>query len=308
MSQASLTTHLRRALKKHLPSPNATILIAVSGGPDSMALLSAAAFSKTQVRWFAHGIDHGLRSAARDELALAATFARSVGIPFETTCLTLEASGNLMANARRARYGALAAAAASVGAWAVATGHHADDQAETVLLRLLRGAGPRGLSAMRMLSSIPTLKTGGLRLFRPLLEARRSDIELHLERHGVPYAEDPTNQNPRFLRTRVRRELLPMLTRLSPNIVMHLGELASNLSKASPFSPLVRLSPGSYPTFDYTVLSGLSRAQRTSIEALPQMGSEARVSLGGGLVVRYERAQVMYTVEKLRDRSRKKSI
>jgi tRNA(Ile)-lysidine synthase len=106
-----------------------------------------------------------------------------------------------------------------VGAGRIATGHHADDRAETLLMRLLRGTGARGLAVLQPLE--------GDRI-RPLLRARRVDIDGHIARHRVPHAIDPSNRDPRFLRARVRMELLPELERLSPRIVEHLCALADD--------------------------------------------------------------------------------
>ncbi|HEV8549735.1 MAG TPA: tRNA lysidine(34) synthetase TilS, partial [Polyangiaceae bacterium] len=196
----------------------ARVLCAVSGGPDSMALLDVLArlASKLDFALVAHGVDHGLRPEASAELDLAERHALSLGVPFERSVLAVPAGGNLQARARDARYAALEAAQQQAAAPLLATAHHADDRAETVLLRLLRGSGPRGLAVLPA--------RAGSRL-RPFLRARRSDILLHLMRHGVPHAEDPSNRDRRHLRVRVREELLPLLHELSPGIVAHLNAL-----------------------------------------------------------------------------------
>jgi tRNA(Ile)-lysidine synthase len=256
-----------------------TVVLAVSGGPDSMALLSAAAFSKlarkNALRFVACGIDHGRRSAAAAELDLARDLAASLNIEFVRCTVTIAQKGNLHANARKARYDELARVARAAGAAAIATGHHADDQAETVLLRLLRGSGVRGLAAMRPRSVVPG--NMDLALIRPLLKARRSDVELHIRRHGIGVAHDPSNVDPRFQRARVRTEVLPMLERLNSGVVEHLNALAEELQD-------IRINK------DFLV--DLSRAHRRSITALPTQQAGAEVRLPGGLVVRYERPQL----------------
>ena len=108
-----------------------------------------------------------------------------------------------------------------MGAARVATGHHADDRAETLLMRVLRGTGARGLAAMP--------PHDGDRV-RPMIAARRRDVEAHVARHRIPFATDPSNRDPRFLRTRVRHELLPALERLSPRVVEHLCALADDIA------------------------------------------------------------------------------
>jgi tRNA(Ile)-lysidine synthase len=218
----TLITIARAALRDHGLAPRGTrVLVAVSGGPDSMALLHVMALLRARHGFglFAHGVDHGLRAEAAQELDLAETFSRDLDVPFSRTSVNVTPGGNLQARARDARWGALRAAALRLGADRIATGHHADDRAETLLMRLLRGTGARGLAVLQPLE--------GDRI-RPLFRARRVDIDAHIARHRVPHAIDPSNRNPRFLRARVRMELLPELERLSPRIVEHLCALADD--------------------------------------------------------------------------------
>jgi tRNA(Ile)-lysidine synthase len=254
------------------------ILVAVSGGPDSMALLHVLSVlaPRLGVTIEAHGIDHGLRPRAVDELAQAEAVARGLGVGFSTTCVDVAPGANLMARARAARYQALRAALVRLPAIPgpgaanrfLATGHHADDRAETVLMRLLRGAGPDGLAVL------PTRRAD---LIRPMVRARRTDVLLHLERHRIPYADDPTNRDPRFLRTRVRIEVLPSLVSLSPRIVEHLCDLADALGEGR------KAESGLVPS----VLEGLTlgRAQRTLLaRALRNRNPRVRVPLPGGRI------------------------
>ena len=268
----------RTIADEHLLEAGDFVLVAVSGGPDSMALLHVLAklAPRIGVHVAAHGVDHGLRAAAADELALAERFAVKLGVPFSTTRVVVGPGPNLMARAREARYAALEAALrrwtehdqSATGALRIATGHHADDRAETVLIRLLRGTGPAGLAVLPPRSA---------HLIRPLVRARRTDIVAHIERHLVPHAEDPTNRDPRFVRTRVRHELLPLLVDLSPRIVEHLCELAdATVALGSP-------EEGAVPS----VLGGLrlGRAQRTELaRALRSRNRAARVPLPGGKI------------------------
>jgi tRNA(Ile)-lysidine synthase len=219
----TLITLARGALRDHGLVPRGTrVLVAVSGGPDSMALLHVLAMLRSRLAFglFAHGVDHGLRSDAASELDLAERFARSLDVPFDRTRVFISPGGNLQARARSARWTALRAAASRAGADRIATGHHADDRAETVLIRLLRGTGSRGLGVLPPVD--------GDRI-RPFFRARRADIDAHVSRHHVPHTVDPSNRDPRFLRTRVRHELLPLLERLSPRIVEHLCHLADDV-------------------------------------------------------------------------------
>jgi tRNA(Ile)-lysidine synthase len=216
----SLITLARTALREAgLVPRGARVLVAVSGGPDSMALLHVLGLLRGGLAFglFAHGVDHGLRSAAAGELDLAEDFAQRLGVPFTRSSVRLTPGGNLQARARTLRWEALRTAASRVGADRIATGHHADDRAETVLMRMLRGTGPAGLAALPPLD--------GDRI-RPFYRARRADIDAHVARHSLPHTLDPSNRDPRFLRTRVRAEVLPVLQRLSPRIVEHLCALA----------------------------------------------------------------------------------
>jgi tRNA(Ile)-lysidine synthase len=223
----TLITHVKAALSRHALAPRgSTVLVAVSGGPDSMALLHVLSGLRRRGAFglFAHGVDHGLRPEASTELDLAERFATSLDVPFSRTRVAVPAGGNLQARARDARWAALRQAAARLGADRIATGHHADDRAETVLMRILRGTGVGGLAVLPPRSDDK---------IRPMLRARRQDVLAHLARHKVPWAEDPSNRDPRFLRTRVRHELLPALQRLSPHVVEHLCALADDCQEAS---------------------------------------------------------------------------
>ena len=219
----------------------------------------------------------GERRGVAGELALAERFAATLGVPFSSTRVDVRAGPNLMARAREARYAALEAALlrwteksprARGADRVIATGHHADDRAETVLIRLLCGTGPTGLGV---------LPPRAAHLVRPLIRACRTDIVAHVERHRVPYAEDPTNRDPRFLRTRVRRELMPLLTELSPRIVEHLCDLADAAQN---------LAEGAGPDVPGVVEGHrLGRAQRIELaRALKNRNPRARVPISGGRI------------------------
>jgi tRNA(Ile)-lysidine synthase len=232
----TLLTLVRRALEDEgLATRGDVVLVAVSGGPDSMALLHALAWLRPKLGYelVAHGVDHGLRAEATAELNLAEAFARNLGVPFARTRVRVPEGGNLQARARHARYEALRAAAHAHGARRIATAHHADDRAETVLMRLLRGTGARGLAVLPPRSGVARsgFETSGCEsLIRPMIRARRADVLAHVARHAIPHAHDPSNENPRFLRTRIRREVLPLLEELNPGIVAHLCALADQLA------------------------------------------------------------------------------
>jgi tRNA(Ile)-lysidine synthase len=176
--------------------------LAVSGGPDSLALLLLAhAALPGQIA--VASIDHGLRPEAAGEVALVERVAGERGIPFTPLTVTL-APGNIQARARQARYAALAGWAQDAGLGAVATAHHADDQAETLLMRLNRGSGLAGLAGVRAASRIEGSEVA---LLRPLLGWRKAELAEVVAAAGITPAADPANTNPDFDRARLRARL-----------------------------------------------------------------------------------------------------
>jgi tRNA(Ile)-lysidine synthase len=218
------------------------VLVAVSGGADSTALLLALEELKRagllEVDLTAAHLDHGLRGEAGAADALwVEGLARDLGFECVVGRASLsegvrEAGGNLEQAARRARYEFLAEAARSCGARAVLAAHTLDDQAETVLLRLLRGSGAEGLAGM---APERTLEAGGrVALRRPLLNwARRADTEGYCRGRGVEFRTDAMNDDERFARVRVRRRLLPLLEALNPRAAEALARAASLLREDS---------------------------------------------------------------------------
>jgi tRNA(Ile)-lysidine synthase len=176
------------------------VLLAVSGGVDSMALLGASAsWPGAQVA----SLDHGLRPEAAGEVELVRAQAVARGLPFHTEKLVVDRSSGVEAGARAARYGALAAIARREGLRFIATAHTATDQAETVVMRLTRG------SALAGAAGIVRRRDDGV--VRPLLFASRADTERFVRTAGLPFVEDPMNADPAHLRVRVRSEVLPAL-------------------------------------------------------------------------------------------------
>jgi tRNA(Ile)-lysidine synthase len=221
----TLITLVKRAFRDEIALPRgARILVATSGGPDSMALLDVLAGLRRTLSFelVAHGVDHGLRANAAAELDLAEAHATSLAVAFSRSQLNVASGSNVQARAREARYAALEAARKRSKAQLIATAHHGGDRAETVLMRILRGAGPSGLAVL-------PARHG--RLIRPLIRAGRRDVELHLERHRIASASDPSNADPRYLRTRIRMEVLPLLASLDPAVTTHLCALADDLEQ-----------------------------------------------------------------------------
>jgi len=195
--------------------------LAVSGGPDSMALLhlAAAAFPG---RIEAATVDHGLRPEAAAEAALVASACAGLAVPHSTLRITVADEASLQAAARRARYAALAGWCRDRGLSALATAHHADDQAETLLMRLARGAGVAGLSGIRSARDL-----GGLWLIRPLLGWRRTDLAAIVA--DIETVDDPSNASPDFDRSHVRALLAAAGDRIDP---LRLVASAAHLAEA----------------------------------------------------------------------------
>ncbi|MFO6428655.1 tRNA lysidine(34) synthetase TilS [Erythrobacter sp. W302b] len=181
---------------------NGPLGLAVSGGPDSLALLLLA-HEALPGAIAVCSIDHGLRPEAAGEIALVERIAAERGIPFTQLAVTL-APGNLQAQARAVRYAALAKWAEAKGLGAVATAHHADDQAETLLMRLNRGSGLAGLAGVRGRS---TIADSEITLLRPLLSWRKAELGAVVAAAGITPAADPSNTNPAFDRARLRAQL-----------------------------------------------------------------------------------------------------
>jgi tRNA(Ile)-lysidine synthase len=180
--------------------------VAVSGGPDSIALLLLAAAARPGLV-SAASVDHSLREGSCDEAEMVATMCADIGVAHDilTVDWPTKPTSALQEQARDARYAALARWAEARGLSAVATGHHADDQAETLLMRLMRGAGVRGLAAMRPASPLPG--NSRLKLIRPLLGWRREELAAVVADAGLTAASDPSNQDEQHERVRIRRQI-----------------------------------------------------------------------------------------------------
>lgn len=215
----------------------AVVAVACSGGRDSMALLDVAArwASDRSVRVVALHVHHGLSAGADDWEAHVARWCSEraarggdVGFRSKRVQLVPKKGASLEAQARDARYAALAELARAVDAGCVLLAHHLDDQAETFLLQALRGAGPRGLSAM------PARRQAlGVTWLRPWLGCERALIEAHVHGRGIAYVEDDSNTSLRFARNRLRHEVLPLLERASPGAARMLARSAGLVQEAA---------------------------------------------------------------------------
>ncbi|MGA8154716.1 MAG: tRNA lysidine(34) synthetase TilS [Rhodoplanes sp.] len=217
------------------------LVLAVSGGPDSTALLFLAARWRAGLRdgpdLFAVTVDHGLRPEARREAAAVKRLAASLGVAHRTMrWMGAKPKTGLQEAARKARYRLLAAAAARAKARHVLTAHTLDDQAETVLFRLARGSGLAGLAAMARISPLPAFSSflsgqGEMVVVRPFLDIPKARLIATLEAAKIPFAEDPSNRDPRFARVRLRA-VMPALAAEGMTSA-RLAQLANRLKRAN---------------------------------------------------------------------------
>ncbi len=218
---------VERTLRRHaMLAGGETVLVAVSGGADSVALLHLLRTLAPAWRLALHvlHVDHQLRPDSAADARFVRDLGARLGVPVEVATVEVATRGSLEAAARQARYAALDACADRIGADRIAVGHTADDQAETVLMRLIEGTGARGLAG------IPPVRG---RVIRPLLECRRAVLVEELGRAGLPWVEDETNRDPKFLRNRIRHELLPLLAgSYSPGIAGALARAAARVREA----------------------------------------------------------------------------
>jgi tRNA(Ile)-lysidine synthase len=228
-SQVMLLTKVKETIKKYsLLDPGDRVLVAVSGGPDSVCLLGVLRELANDLDLTLHiaHLDHMFRGKeSADEALFVSELATKFGIPatvekFDVPAYCLERGLSPQEGAREMRYAFLQRAAKTVGATRIATGHTANDQAETFLMRLMRGAGVSGLSA------IPPAREN---IIRPLIEATRDEVMEYLKETGLAFVTDPSNAKPVYTRNRIRMEVLPVLERFNPRIVATLAAEAGHL-------------------------------------------------------------------------------
>ncbi len=232
-SRNSVRDAIAAALERAAIPPGTTILVGLSGGADSAALMHAMLDlrARFEVEIAAAHLNHRIRphESDRDEAFVREMCAR-LGVELRVErAHGLEAdSPNLEERARDARHRFLNRTADALGADYIALGHHADDQAETVLMRLLRGAGGAGLAAMA--------GCGPGRLIRPMLALSRAEILAYIHARGIAFVEDSSNRSPAILRSRIRTELIPMLEReYAPGLRRRLSEVAGEMRSVDDF-------------------------------------------------------------------------
>ena len=224
---------LRILQEQNLVASGDRVLIALSGGPDSVALLHLfhVIAPELQLRLAAAHLDHGMRPESGADAAFAGELCARLGIPVtvgrvEVPLRAAELGTGLEETARAARRAFLQRTAEEHGGAIIALGHHRGDQAETVLHRFLRGSGMSGLAAMRGQNGP---------FIRPLLELTRRDLLGYLRRRGEPFRHDASNDDCTFTRNRIRHQLLPQLTRYNPRLEEHLAAFAARAADEEDF-------------------------------------------------------------------------
>jgi tRNA(Ile)-lysidine synthase len=224
-----LLTKIRKTIRKYsLLNSGDRVLVAVSGGPDSVCLLSVlhALAKELDLTLHVAHLDHMFRGKeSADEALFVGGLAKKFAIPavierFDVPAFCLERGLSSQEGARQVRYGFLQRVAKEAGASRIATGHTANDQAETFLMRLMRGAGTAGLSA------IPPMRDN---IIRPLLETERDEVIAHLKKMDCAFVTDPSNAKPVYTRNRIRLEVLPVLQGFNPRIIETLAAEAGQL-------------------------------------------------------------------------------
>jgi tRNA(Ile)-lysidine synthase len=262
-----------RTIRAHaLVLPGERVLCAVSGGPDSIALLHVLweLAARLALRLEVATVDHGLRPEARAEGELVAARARALDLPWHGLRVDVAAArrqqrASVQDAARRLRLEALEALAARLGATRVALGHQSDDQAETVLFRIVRGTGLRGLAG------IPYRRGP---FIRPLLDVSRAEIARYVARRSLPFVEDPSNADAHYTRARIRHRLLPLLAEENPRVREALVALAA----------AARAAPGKAEGDDKEI-PDVSRRTAAVIARLRTEGGTRRIDVAGRRVV-----------------------
>jgi tRNA(Ile)-lysidine synthase len=231
--RAMLSSKVIRTIERYgMVRPGDQVLVGLSGGADSVALTELLLELKPRLGItlsLAH-LNHGLRAEAEEDEAFCLSLSERLSLPFasgraDVAARARQSKRSIEDEGRIARYQFLEAQAARFGAQRIAVGHTLDDQAETFLLRLLRGSGSRGLGAIHPVKAV---KDCGI--VRPLIEVRRQEIESYLEERGASFREDASNADPRFTRNRIRHQELPRLSSAyNPRLAETLARSASLL-------------------------------------------------------------------------------
>jgi tRNA(Ile)-lysidine synthase len=223
--------------RKSPPSPKSAkrIAVALSGGLDSVVLLDSVCKAQAEtknVEIYVFHIHHGLQKPADDWLIFCEKLAQKYRVQFDFRLLHLDRNlGNIEARARAGRYEALVNLCEEHGVEDLLLAHHQNDQAETILLQLLRGAGVAGLSGMPEVRYIPG-NARPITLWRPLLNLSRADLEDYAKEYRLKWIEDPSNQDKKYQRNAIRKDIIPKLEKIQPQAIVNLARSATLLGDA----------------------------------------------------------------------------
>lgn len=317
--EANLLQHIRREV---LLSPAERVLVAVSGGPDSTALIVSLSRLRTElgIELAVGHLDHRLRPESADEAVFVESLAKDLALPFfarvsDVAALAKSTHRSHEEAGRAARYDFLGQVASEKGYGLVATGHHRQDQAETVLLRLIRGSGGRGLKAMSNRSPFPRAGYEPIQLVRPLLHLPATTLAAYCDSEQTAYLSDPSNERLEYTRNRIRHGVMPLLREINPRADEALTRAAEALGRDDdymqaaaeaavhrvvasnePESGVLRLEPSAFlvehPAIQARVLrllvgeQGGSLSASQTAQALAVIKSrKGRIDLPGGLAI-----------------------
>ena len=238
--------------QKSLIEPGSTIIVGLSGGPDSVFLLHLlhALSQKLNLKVIAAHLDHEWRAESAQDIEFCHEICHELDIPLVYTSISelgapLRFKGSKEEIGRKARRAFFEELAQEENADAIALAHHADDQQETFFIRLIRGSSLAGLTAMRPKEGL---------YIRPLLEIKKEEIVQYLQEHNIPYIEDPSNQLPTFLRNRIRKQVLPELRKADPRFDANFTKTLKRLKQTEAF--LEKLTAETYKALKSTEDTG----------------------------------------------------
>lgn len=216
------------ATRHNLALENENILVACSGGPDSVALLHALKSQKDllKINIFVAHVNHNLRANSQNDALFVESLAKRLGLPFLCKSVTVESVGNVEDNARKVRHQSLNEMATEARCSKIALGHTSSDKAETVLHNIARGAGTKGFSSLRPSNG---------NIIRPILFASRKDVLDYLGEIGQDYITDETNADTAYSRNRIRHNVIPELEQIFPQASRNIARLSGIIEEESEF-------------------------------------------------------------------------
>jgi tRNA(Ile)-lysidine synthase len=257
---ASSKTATKTSKPTGTKTPPAPLAVAFSGGLDSTVLLHATIKAHGKKNVHAFHVHHGIQKEADQWQAHCKAVAKKFGCHFDTQNVKLNKPSNIESQARNLRYEALTEMCQAHKIQDLLLAHHLDDQAETVLIQLMRGAGLPGLSAM------PQVKSKELiHLWRPFLNMRRKDLEIYAKEHQLTWIEDPSNQDESYRRNAIRKTILPTLEKFQEGAIENLSRSAKHLGEAQELlNQLADIDLGLIETKDGLLKTNLIRLYKTS--------------------------------------------